>query len=181
MKLNIDTSINLEINVPDIWFNDYEVFRNQMSNSERAIFDNMLPNRKMWYMVSTYKALEKSKELFPNTYIPSNSHNGKGDAFRHALWNAYCTGFFGSTLAEQLTTAHEENIDLNNPFPQKEIDMDLFNNNKGRLIGGYSNYNNVIQNVLDYLYIGGLSYLSVLNPNPPYYPTSYSIMIPTNQ
>lgn len=177
----MDTSIQLEINVIEIWFNDYETFRNQMSNSERAIFDSILPNRQMWYMASAYKALEKSNELFPNTFIPSNSHNGKGDAFRHALWNAYFTGFCGATLAEQLTTAHEENIDPNNPFPQKEIDMDLFNNQKGRLISSYSNINNVTQNVLDYLNSGGLRYLNVLNPNPPYYPTIYSTLIPTNQ
>ena len=176
-----NTSIQLGINVIDIWFNDYENFRNQMSNSERAIFDSILPNRQMWYMASAYKALEKSNELFPNTFIPSNSHNGKGDAFRHALWNAFFTGFCGASLAEQLTTAHEEKIDPYNPFPQKEIDMDLFNNQKGRLIASYSNINNVTQNVLNYLNSGGLRYLSVLNPNPPYYPTSYSTLIPTNQ
>ena len=177
----MDTSIQLEINVIDIWFNDYENFRNQMSNSERAIFDNILPNRQMWYMASAYKALEKSNELFPNTFIPSNSHNGKGDAFRHALWNAYFTGFCGATLAEQLTTAHEDNIDPNNPFPQKEIEMDLYNNQKGRLIASYSNVSNVTQNVLDYLNAGGLRYLNALNPNPPYYPTFYSTLIPTDQ
>lgn len=177
----VDTSIQLEINMADIWNNDYETFRNQMSISERAIFDTILSNRQMWYMGSAYKALEKSNELFPNTYIPSNSHNGKGDAFRHALWNAYFTGFCGATLAEQLTTAHEENIDPNNPFPQKEIDMDLFNNQKGRLIASYSNINNVTQNVLDYLNSGGLRYLNALNPNPPYYPTFYSTLIPTDQ
>ncbi|RBA29577.1 DUF6973 domain-containing protein [Flavobacterium tibetense] len=152
-----------------------------MSNTERAIFDDLLPNRKMWYMASAYKALEKSNELFPNTFIPSNSHNGKGDALRHALWNAYFTGFCGATLAEQLTTAHEENIDPDNPFPQKEIDMDLYNNEKGRLIGETSNIFIVTQNVIDFLNIGGLRYLNNLNPNSPYYPTIYSILIPTDQ
>ena len=177
----IDTSIQMELNMAAIWNNDYEAFRNQMSNAEREIFDNILPNRQMWYMASAYKALQKSNELFPNTYIPSNSHNGKGDAFRHALWNAYFTGFCGATLAEQLTTAHEENIDPYNPFPQKEIEMDLYNNQKGRSIANYSNIDNVTQNVLDYLNSGGLRYLNALNPNPPYYPTFYSTLIPTNQ
>ena len=177
----MDTSIQLEINMVDIWNNDYETFRNQMSNSERAIFDSILPNRQMWYMGSAYKALKKSSELFPDTFIPSNSHNGKGDALRHALWNAYFTGFCGADLAEQLTTAHEENIDPNNPFPEKEIEMDLFNNAKGRLIGSYSSISNVTQNVLNYLNTGGLRYLNVLNPNPPYYPTFYSTLIPTDQ
>lgn len=177
----IQTSKNLEINATEIWNNDYQSFRSQMSITERAIFDGLLPNRKMWYMASAYKALVKSNELFPNTFIPSNSHNGKGDAFRHALWNAYFTGFCGATLAEQLTTAHEENIDPLNPFPQKEIDMDLFNNQKGRLIASYSNINNVTQNVLDYLNSGGLRYLNVLNTISPFYPTFYSTLIPTNQ
>jgi len=181
VKELMDTSIQLEINMIDIWFNDYENFRNQMSNSERAIFDSILPNRQMWYMGSAYKALIKSNELFPNTFIPSNSHNGKGYAFRHVLWNAYFTGFCGAALAEQLTTAHEENIDPNNPFLEKEIEMDLYNNQKGRLIASYSNINNITQNVLDYLNLGGLRYINVLNPNPPYYPTFYSTLIPTNQ
>ena len=133
-------STDLEINdLANVWFNQYDNFRSQMSVTERAIFDSILPNRQMWYMASAYKALEKSNELFPNTFIPSNSHNGKGDAFRHALWNAFFTGFCGASLAEQLTTAHEEKIDPYNPFPQKEIDMDLFNNQKGRLIASYSN------------------------------------------
>ena len=177
----IDTSIILNINASDIWFNDYENFRAQMSNSERSIFDSILPNRQMLYMVSAKKALDISVELFPVSQIPSNLHNGKGDAFRHALWNAYCTGFFGATLTEQLTTAHEAKIDPNNPFPQKEIDMDLYNNDKGRIIGGYSNYNNVENNVLDYLNDGGLRFLSFLNPNYPYYPTIMSALIPTDQ
>lgn len=177
----INVSISLDINAVEIWNNDYDHFRNQMSDSEREIFDGLLPNRKMWYMVSAKKALEKANEFFPNTFIPSNSHNGKGDAFRHALWNAYCTGFFGANLAEQLTTAHEENIDIINPFPDKEIEMDLFNNEKGRIIGQYSNYGNVIQNVLNSLNMGELRYLNNLNPNPPYYPTLYSSLIPTNQ
>ena len=177
----INTSIQLEINMVDIWNNDYEAFRNQMSNSERAIFDSILPNRQMWYMASAYKALIKSSELFPDTFVPSNSHNGKGDAFRHALWNAYCTGFFGATLAEQLTTAHEDNVNPYNPFPEKEIEMDLYNNEKGRIIGGYSNINNVTQNVLNYFNIGGLRYLNALNTSPPFYPTFYSTLIPTDQ
>lgn len=59
--------------------------------------------------------------------------------------------------------------------------MDLFNNQKGRLIASYSNITNVTQNVLDYFNSGGLRYLNVLNPNSPYYPTFYSTLIPTNQ
>lgn len=174
-------SASLNINAAQIWNDDYDSFRNQMSNSERQIFDNLPPNRKMWYMVSAKKALDLSMQHFPTTTIPSNLHNGKGDAFRHAIWNAYCTGFFGATLAQQLTDAHEENLDPNNPFPEKEVEMDLYNNGKGRHIASYSNFTNVEQNVLNYLNTGGLRYLNNLNPNPPYYPTFFSVLIPTNQ
>lgn len=143
----IDVCKKLDINAAEVWNDQYDSFRNQMSDSEREIFDGLTANKKMWYMVSAKKALDKSAELFPTTFIPSNLHNGKGDAFRHALWNAYCTMFFGASLAEQLTTAHEQQTSNTNvPFQDKEIEMDLFNNEKGRVIADFSNFDNVIQN-----------------------------------
>lgn len=172
----IETSKNLEINAAEIWNNDYEGFRNQMSITERAIFDDILPNRKMWYMVSAKKAFDKANELFPPS-TNCNPHNGKGDAFRHALWNALCTGFFGADLTEQLTTAHENRPPAYS-YNYKENNMDLYNNHKGRIVGGYSNVNNVISNTLQYLQIGGLRYLNDLDSNC--FATYSSILIPTN-
>lgn len=172
----IETSKDLEINAAEIWNNDYEEFRNQMSITERAIFDDILPNRKMWYMVSAKKALDKANELFPPS-TNCNPHNGKGDAFRHALWNALCTGFFGADLTEQLTTAHENRPPVYS-YNYKENSMDIYNNHKGRIIGGYSNVNNVISNTIQYLQIGGLRYLNDLDSNC--FATYTSILIPTN-
>jgi uncharacterized membrane protein YgcG len=174
VKELIDTSIQLEINIVDIWFNDYENFRNQMSNSERAIFDSILPNRQMWYMASAYKAKTKAEELF---HI--GLHNGKGDAYRHALWNGLSSLFIGTVLTEQLTSAHE-NKPPTYTYNYKENIMDLNNNHQGRIVSTYSNFLNIYDNISNHLQIGMLDYLNNLNPinNQA---TSNSEIIPTNQ
>lgn len=169
----IDTSIQLEINVIDVWFNDYENFRNQMSNSERAIFDNILPNRQMWYMVAAYKAKEKSEELFTSGF-----RNGKADAYRHTLWNALSTLLIGSSLTEQLTTAHEDKPPTY-IYTTKENQMDYYNNNKGRNIGLVSSFLTVYDNVNNYLTLGYLRYLNNLDSSS--LATINSILIPTDQ
>jgi uncharacterized membrane protein YgcG len=174
----LNTSDLLNINAMQVWNDEYDNFRNGMSISERQLFDNLLPNRKMWYMVSAKKAFDKANELFPNTpTTPNNLHNGRGDAYRHALWNALSAGFFGSSLAEDLTTAHE-NQPSQYTFNYMEKEMDLFNNNKGRIISSYSNFTNIYANVLSYLQLGGLRYLNNLDTNG--LATNMSTLIPTN-
>ena len=54
----IDSSRLLEINSMEVW-NDYDRFVNQMSITEKAIFENQMANRKLWYMVSAKKHLIK--------------------------------------------------------------------------------------------------------------------------
>lgn len=97
-------STDLEINdLANVWFNQYDNFRSQMSVTERAIFDNLFITRRLSYMAAAKKAFDKANELYPNSI-----YNGKGDAYRHALWNALTSLLIGSDLANQLTTAHEE-------------------------------------------------------------------------
>lgn len=77
-------STDLEINdLANVWFNQYDNFRSQMSVTERAIFDNLFITRRLSYMAAAKKAFDKANELYPNSI-----YNGKGDAYRHALWNA---------------------------------------------------------------------------------------------
>lgn len=57
-------------------------------------------------------------------------HNGNGDAFRHALWNALMTKKIGAAMAKRWGDAHEEGA--NPPSPPLEKEMDLFNNEVGR-------------------------------------------------
>lgn len=169
----IDSSRLLEINSMEVWNNSDE-YRNRMSEAEKVIFDNMLPNRRMWYLATGYKAKEKATELYPNSL-----HNGKGDAFRHCYWNALSSKFIGVNLTNQLTTAHEDKP-FTYPYEQKEKDMDLYNNNIGQNIANYvSILDNIEQEVLTLLNYGFLRYLSNLNSNS--LPTYQSFLTPTNQ
>lgn len=61
-------------------------------------------------------------------YYPSSTHNGKGDAFRHSYWNALMCKSIGCSNAKIVADNHERY----NPGPQKEHDMDYYNNQKGR-------------------------------------------------
>lgn len=169
----IDSSRLLEINSMEVWNNSDE-YRNRMSEAEKVIFDNMLPNRRMWHLATGYKAKEKATELYPNSL-----HNGKGDAFRHCYWNALSSKFIGVNLTNQLTTAHEDKP-FTYPYEQKEKDMDLYNNNIGQNIATYvSILDNIEQEVLTLLNYGFLRYLSNLNSNS--LPTYQSFLTPTNQ
>ena len=155
-----------------VW-GDYDIFINQMSIDERTIFESLLPNRKLWYMCSAKKAFDKAKELFPQSTV-----NGIGDAYRHALWNGYSSLAIGRDLTEQLTTAHESKFSTY-PFNYKENEMDLYNNNKGRLASFRSNFNTVSNEILADLQSGYLRYLNNLNSNKE--ATYNSILIPTDQ
>lgn len=166
----------LEINAKLVW-DDYDNFRNQMSISERSIFDGLSSNKKLWYMVSAKKASDKAQELFPLNSL----HNGKGDAFRHALWNGFCALTLAGNLGEQLTTAHENKpAPPNDPYNYKETEMDLYNNEKGRQIAIISNLSNIVDNILNDLNNGYLRYLNNLNPLNGK-ATYNSILIPTDQ
>lgn len=170
----LNASILLEINALAVW-GDYDNFVNQMSVSEKAIFNNLLPNRKLWYMVSASKAFDKANELYP-----TSTHNGRGDAFRHAFWNGLCALTLAGNLGEQLTTAHE-NKPSRYPFNYKETEMDLYNNERGRQIAIMSNFTNILDNIINDLNSGYLRYLNNLNSNDDNKATFNSVLIPTDQ
>ena len=66
-------------------------------------------------------ALSVAGEMFPQ----SSLHNGNGDAFRHAYWNAIMTREFGVDFTRELTNAHEA---VPGGGPRNEVFMDLHNN-----------------------------------------------------
>lgn len=168
-------SIDLEIDdLSNIWFNQYDNFRNGMSITERAIFDNLFITRRLSYMAAAKKAFDKANELYPNSV-----YNGKGDAYRHTLWNALTSLLIGSDLANQLTTAHEEKP-FEYQYHYKEKDMDLYNNQRGRNIATFSNLSTVFENVQTALNVGSLMYLNNLEINTRK-ATQNSNLIPTNQ
>lgn len=168
----IDATINMHINAVNIWENKDD-YRNKMSTQEKVIFDGMIPNRRMWYLVSAQKASDKAAELFPNSLL-----NGKGDALRHALWNGYSALTIGADLTQQLTTAHESSTNPR-PFAWKETEMDLHNNDRGRYVALYSNLTNVFDNILLAHQSGEMVYFNNLNTSNEL--TVLSTITPTNQ
>lgn len=173
-KLNIDivASENLEFE------NDY---KQRMSQSEIAIFETLNLYQQTSYLVNSFVAETKASSMYPGLIL-----NGLGDAYRHALWNALCTFDLGMELTESLTTAHE-NQPSTHPYDYKENEMDLFNNDKGRLIAFNYNQNSplfspplaIFDLIEQALNLGYLRYLNNLAPNRR--PTEQSELIPTNQ
>ena len=93
-----------------------------------------------WPRFLGYVASEKAKYLYPNSI-----HNGEGDAYKHAYWNALLTLDYGKDKAIAMTTAYENGTPNN---PKIETDMDLYNNNKGADIGTryYNEYQDLYKN-----------------------------------
>jgi len=146
-----------------------------MSSSETQIFENMTRVQQLSYLANAQFATWKSEDLFPNSL-----YNGKGDAFRHALWNALNAIDLGYSLAERLTTAHEQKP-ASYPYSYKENEMDLYNNRVGRNRSDFFNqgFSSIEQSIQDAINTGALRYLNNLAPDGT--ATSASQLIPTNQ
>lgn len=69
----------------------------------------------------------------------TNGLGDRSDAFRHRIWNAEMTALIGREKAELFATAHEDKHVTGNEsdgFPKTaHRDMDLHNNEIGRIIG----------------------------------------------
>ncbi|WP_143080501.1 DUF6973 domain-containing protein [Algoriella xinjiangensis] len=154
-------------------------YKSQMSTEELNIFNTLSPQSQFKYLKNAYNALNKAASLYPYS-----THNGKGDAFRHAYFNTLNVISIGKYYTEKLTTAHE-NRPPNYAFAFKETNMDLFNNNVGRnygdliLAGNSSSAENLIKLALQN---GELMYLTPLgNDNCPTCANDISKLTPTNQ
>lgn len=171
---NVFLSDNIH-NSPDVLLQEYRL---QMSQAELTIFDNMSTGNQLNYLYSAKVASAQTVKFFPDS-----TRNGKGDAYRHALWNALATRYLGANKTAQLTSAHENKpIDPNNPFEYKEKEMDLYNNSKGRYIGeNFPPYETVNQ-VRIFHITGQLKYLNnLVGGLNSGLATSNSQLIPTNQ
>lgn len=148
----------------------------RMAKKEREIFDNLTDYQKTQYLMSAQQAWN-----YAELYYKESFYNGKGDAVRHAFWNALSTVYIGEELTEQLTTAHE-NIDYNPNYPNhyKETQMDFHNNAEGRQIAyGAGRLYQLVQLALDN---GDLRYLNNLEYITGFWrATDSSQLTPTNQ
>lgn len=106
-------------------------------------------------------------------------YNGKGDAYRHALWNALGSAKLGETLMEQLTNAHEVPDICEPANPPLEKGMDLHNNNIGRNIGSQSSFM-LMMKVKFAVDNGEMKYLKPTNPDGTIIP-NITVMKNTNQ
>lgn len=100
-------------------------------------YKNLTPKEKAFvkkypYVAYSFKqTADKARKEAEKRYSGPGLHNGKGDAFRHAYWNALMVKANGEVLAKEFADAHEKNPKQ----PAKEKTMDLHNNSVGRSIG----------------------------------------------
>ena len=66
----------------------------------------------------------------------SNGRDDVSDAFRHAYWNALNASDTFVFVAKQFADAHESGVNTNDPNAVLARDMDFWNNDQGRTIGG---------------------------------------------
>jgi len=151
--------------------------KSRMSTAESAIFENLTTIQQFLYLKAATEAY-----IYAESFYPRPVRNTKGDAVKHALWNALSTNYIGASLTKQLTDAHEViTYDSNYPNHFKETNMDLFNNAIGReLATQYGNF--IFQLVENALGNGELRYLNKLEFNGIFWKaTNLSQLTATNQ
>lgn len=171
---------NNEYQLNQIFITFQNNYRDQMSQEELTIFDTLSPQSQFKYLRNAYYASRKAENLYP-----SSLYNGKGDAFRHAYFNAKNVISIGIYYAEILATAHE-NRPPNYQYEYKEVEMDLFNNQIGRIIGQIVESDpdsfDMLQMTINHINTGSLRYLNNLQGGGSSgQATAQSNLIPTNQ
>ncbi|MHA7844621.1 MAG: DUF6973 domain-containing protein, partial [Winogradskyella sp.] len=153
-----------------------EMIKSRMSPAEVSLFNDLSQLRKKAYLMAAVQSY-----IYAETHFPKPVRNRKGDAFKHAFWNALSTVYKGEGLTSQLTTAHE-NIEYDPDYPNhyKETQMDLHNNAKGRQIAYGAG--KLYQLVHEAMNNGDLRYLNNLVYQDGFWnATNSSQLIPTNQ
>ena len=165
---------SLEISCSDLLAFEQD-YKTRMSAEELLIFDSISRVKQLSYLANAQLATWKSEELYPNSI-----YNGKGDAFRHAYWNALNVIDLGLALTEALTSAHEEKPPTY-PYNYKEKEMDLYNNQIGRYRADFPSdgYSTLEQSIQFAINTGALKYLNNLASDGK--ATSLSTLIPTNE
>jgi hypothetical protein len=128
---------------------------------------------KTWWVPAALIFLNKSKaEIEASNRFPGSPlHNDKGDAFRHAYFNALNVRSVKTEIVKAFGDAHE--IGVPSEFAL-EVEMDLFNNEIGRIIGNqnWTKSDQELSNtVMNQLNIGDMKYLSPIDyVDPCFYP-----------
>jgi hypothetical protein len=97
-------------------------------NAAEILVFGIFPGQALKHVENSIEAQNRAQELVNNGIISGGQPgltDGKGDAFRHAYWNALGTATIGRYITKLFTDAHEA-------FASGlSKQMDLFNNQKG--------------------------------------------------
>ncbi|MCR4874330.1 MAG: leucine-rich repeat protein [Clostridia bacterium] len=121
---------------------------NSLSEREKEYIRNH-PFASIHILISTYDAARKAKYLFGETNIEADNNL---DAFRHSYWNALMAKKIGYELAKEFADAHEDEAGSSG-LPRE---MDLYNNEQGRLIG--QQFSDLDEDSLAYKVLGKVCY-----------------------
>lgn len=106
-------------------YDDYDnLITKNLGPTEKQVF-NSDPYQGALVLSDAKLALDSAKANY------SDLHNGKGDAYRHGLWQGLSAFHTSISYAKAFGDAHEKDF----PGPAIETEMDLYNNYSGRLIG----------------------------------------------
>jgi len=101
-----------------------------MGPNTRAVFNS----NPIWGVVALREG-HYAQTAAARRWGATSLHNGNGDAFRHAAWNALMMLYIGSrSFVERFATAWEDDGDLNGQ-PAIERQMDIINNRLGLNMG----------------------------------------------
>ncbi|MEC0226036.1 DUF6973 domain-containing protein [Paenibacillus alba] len=112
---------------------------NEMANGNLGPTEQALCNSDSNKCTVALLAAQDASNNAKNEY-PTELHNLRGDALRHAYWQASLTYSTSASYAEQWADAHE----LDHPGPVNENNMDTYNNSVGRDIASTGSLWNII-------------------------------------
>lgn len=150
------------------------------NEKEVALFA-LFPKQAIIHISNAKTAISVSRQLASNGVFGQSAikalNNGKGDAFRHAFWNALGTSSILKFVMKLFADAHEWNK------TGLDVDMDYFNNHIGREVGEdyfltFPSNDFLQQLILTNLSNGNLRFISPTDSNGGI--LSNSILIPTN-
>ncbi|MHB1167521.1 MAG: DUF6973 domain-containing protein [Carboxydocellales bacterium] len=101
----------------------------------KFILENLGPRERKVFMSNPAKGMlvvmDASTAATSAEYLYKDLWNGKGDAYRHGLWQGLAAYHTGAEYAKAFGDAHEADF----PGSKTQTTMDLFNNSVGRNIG----------------------------------------------
>lgn len=102
----------------------YHLITKNLGPTEQQVY-NSNPTYGNYVLLDAKLALDSAESKY------TDLHNGKGDAYRHGLWQGLSAFHTTKDYAKAFGDAHENDF----PGPQIETIMDLWNNSIGRDIG----------------------------------------------